>query len=141
MTAVRRLTRTSVVYIVWATAAGIVAIAQNRPAGFAGQATGLSATNDFLFGIGTALSPPLWWIAIQALLTRWAPRPDRIGRIGIYGLILFGVLECVGALGEPITYTVFAPGTFDPFLAIVQAGMIVLPAIMAVFGVRALRRT
>jgi len=141
MVAIRRLTCTSVTYIVWATVAGMIAVAQNRPAGFAGQSTGLSAMNDFLFGIGTALSPPIWWIAAQALLTRWAPRRDRFGRIGIYGLIVFGVLECVGALGEPITYTIFAPGTRDLFLAVIQLGMIGLPAMMAAAGVRALRRS
>jgi hypothetical protein len=126
--------------MVWATMAGIVAVAQNRPAGFAGQATGLSAWWDFALGLGTALSPPVWWIAIQALLTSWVPRSDRLGRIGRSGLVLFGVAECVGALGEPITYAIFAPGTFNAGLAGIQAGMIVLPAVMAVAGVRTMKK-
>jgi len=139
MTAIRRLTWASLVYVVWATTAAAVAIAQGRPAGFAGEQTGLPAGKDFLFGMGTALSPPLWWIAIQLLLTRWLGRADRFRRIGIYGLIVFGILECVGAMGEPITFTIFRPATLDPFLAVIQAGMIVLPAAMALFGVRAPR--
>jgi len=108
-----------------------------RPAGFAGQSSGLSAGKDYLIGMGTALSPPLWWIAIQLVLTRWVSRPDRFRRVGIYGLIVFGVLECMGAMGEPITFTVFRPASFDPLLAVIQAGMIVLPAAMVLFGVRA----
>ena len=52
-----------------------------------------------------------------------------------------GVLECIGASGEPITLVVFRPATFDPLLAVIQAGMIVLPAAMALFGVRASRST
>ncbi len=125
--------------MIWATIAGVVAIVLQRPAGFAGRSTGLSASQDFLFGIGTALSPPIWWIAIQLLLTRWAPRKDRLGRVGIWALIAFGVGECIGALGEPITRASFAPDTFNPLLAGIQTGMIVLPALMAFRGIRALR--
>jgi len=125
------------VYVAWATVAAIVAIIQNRPAGFAGQSSGLSVGKDYLLGMGTALSPPLWWIAIQLLFTRWLGRPDRWRRIGVYGLIVFGICECLGASGEPITLVVFRPATFDPLLAVIQAGMIVLPAAMTLFGLRA----
>src|SRR5262245_20082800 len=139
MPAIRRLMRVSLVYVAWATIAASMAIVQQRPAGFAGQATGLSAGQDYLIGLGTALSPPLWWIVIQLILTRWVARGDRWRRVGIYGLMLFGVLEFIGALGEPITLAIFRPATFDPFLAVIQAGMIVLPAAMAWLGVLALR--
>ena len=82
----------------------------------------------------------IWWVAIQAVLTRWTSRGDRFGRIGLYGLIVFGAAECIGALGEPITYAIFSADRFDPFLAVIQAGMIALPAVMAILGARALPR-
>jgi hypothetical protein len=132
--AMRRLIRTSILYIVWATAGAVVAIIQNRPAEFGGQESGLPVVNDFVYGMGTALSPTLWWILLQGVFTDWARRAGRLGRIGIYGLIVFGVCEFIGALGEPITYEIFRPETFDPFLAAIQGGMIVLPALVVIFG-------
>jgi len=135
----RRLPRTSYIYLAWATVAGIIAIARDLPAGFAGQASGLPVRGDFVFGMGTALSPPVWWMVIQLLLTRWAARSDRRRRAGVLGLIVFGLLECIGALGEPITYEVFSPSTLDPGLALIQSGMIALPAAMAWFGFLARR--
>ena len=107
------------------------------PAGFGGFSTGLSATNDFLIGIGTALSPPLWWMLAQAFfaLRVWRTSPPSRGAIG--ALTGFGVMECIGALGEPVTFQAFAPSTFDPLLAITQLGMILLPLAAACYGVMA----
>jgi len=136
---IRRLTRISLVYLVWASIGGIVAVMQDRPAGFAGQQSGLAVWKDFVFGMGTALSPTVWWLAIQALLTHWAPRGDRLGRVGVYGLLLVGFGEFIGAIGEPMTYVVFRPSTFDPLLAIVDSGLIILPALMMMMAFHARR--
>src|SRR5262245_34836369 len=59
--AVRRLVTVTIAYLAWASVAAAVAVARDLPAGFAGTHSGLSASRDFLFGMGTALSPPLWW--------------------------------------------------------------------------------
>lgn len=132
-----RLLAATACYLLWASGAALIAILRDMPAGFGGFATGLSATNDFLIGIGTALSPPLWWMLAQAFfaLRAWRTSPPRRGVIG--ALTGFGVLEFIGALGEPVTFQAFAPSTFDPLLAIVQLGMILLPLATAVYGVTA----
>jgi hypothetical protein len=66
-------------------------------------------------------------------LRAWRTSPPSRGAIG--ALTGFGVLECIGALGEPVTLQAFAPSTFDPLLAVVQLGMILLPLAAAVYGV------
>lgn len=132
--------RGTVIYLMWASLAAVVAIARNLPAGFAGAHTGLSAAHDFLVGMGTALSPPLWWMAAQAACVAVAARRTSAHRGLTAALIFFGVSEFVGALGEPITMRVFRPQTFDPLLATVQSGMILLPLAVIVAGIGALRK-
>jgi hypothetical protein len=136
-----RLVAASSAYLVWATGAALLAISRNMPAGFGGMSSGLSVTNDFLIGMGTALSPPLWWMLAQAFFTLRTARTAGRSRGAVVALIAFGATECIGALGEPVTFQAFAPSTFDPTLAVTQLGMIVLPLLTAVFGVRAWRRS
>jgi hypothetical protein len=134
-----RLVAASTAYLVWATGAGLLAIARNMPAGFGGMSSGLSVTNDFLIGMGTALSPPLWWMLAQAFFTLRTARTAGRSRGSIIALIAFGAMECIGALGEPVTLPAFSPSTFDPLLAVTQLGMIVLPLLTAIFGLRHFR--
>src|SRR5437016_679714 len=111
-TPLKRLTIASILYLVWASIATIVAIVQNRPAEFAGMSTGLPVGQDFLIGNGTALSPSLWWMIPHAILTFLAQRRGRWGMVGVLVLTIFGCVEFVGAMGEPITPAVFNPATF-----------------------------
>jgi hypothetical protein len=78
--------------------------------------------------MGTALSAPLVWMVAQALLTwlAWNQR-NRRSTWGVIGLALFGAATFIGALGEPITYELLNPVTFNPLLAVIQAGMIIIP--------------
>jgi hypothetical protein len=134
-----RLVAASTAYLAWATGAAVLAIARNMPAGFGGMSSGLSVTNDFLVGMGTALSPPLWWMLAQAFFTLRTARTAGRSRGAVVALIAFGATECIGALGEPVTLQAFAPSTFDPLLALTQLGMIVLPLLTAIFGFRHFR--
>jgi hypothetical protein len=109
------------------------------PAAFGGLSTGLSVTNDFLIGFGTALSPPLWWMLAQAFFAARAARSAAATRPTIGALTAIGAMECIGALGEPVTLQALAPATFDPLLAVTQLGMILLPLAIVIFGVRAWR--
>jgi hypothetical protein len=109
------------------------------PAAFGGLSTGLSVTNDFLIGFGTALSPPLWWMLAQAFFTARAARSAAATRPTIGALTAIGAVECIGALGEPVTWQALAPATFDPLLAVTQLGMVLLPLAIVIFGVRAWR--
>ena len=133
--ALRRLLASSVLYIVFALIATRIAVAENRVAEFGGSHTELTALESFLFGNGTALSPPLYWLLAQVVLTLLAPRQDRWGSVGVIGLALFGLLSVIGALGEPILLETFNPATFNLLKAVVQAGMILLPIAMLVFGI------
>jgi hypothetical protein len=130
-----RLVATSFLYIVISLVGTGIAILEDRPAQFGGSSTGLPVVQDFLYGQGTAMSPPLYWLVAQIALTLLAPRRDRWGTVGVAGLAAFGLLSGIGALGEPILLEIFNPATFDLLKAVVQTGMIVVPFVMMVLGV------
>jgi len=129
------LITSSVLYIGVALIGAAVAIAANRPAAAPGvSSTGLPIVRDFLYGNGTAMSPPLYWLIAQALLTVLARRRDRWGTIGVAGLTIVGLLFGIFGFLEPIVLEIFNPKTFDLPTAIIEAGIIVLPFVMAAFG-------
>jgi hypothetical protein len=137
----RRLVQSSILYLIWASIATAVAIVLNLPAQFGGSTTGLPVVQDFIYGMGTALSPSLWWMVPQALLTWLAwNQTNRRSTWGVIGLTLFGFAEFIGALGEPITYELLDPITFNLFLAVIQAGMIIIPLVMTVFAIQEWKR-
>jgi hypothetical protein len=137
----KRLVLSSILYLIWASIATVVAIVSNRPAQFGGSTSGLPVVQDFIYGMGTALGPPLVWMVAQALLTSlaWNQR-NRRGTWGVIGLTLFGAATFIGALGEPITYELLNPVTFNPLLAVIQAGLIIIPFVMMVFAIQEWRR-
>jgi hypothetical protein len=130
----KRLTSSVILYMVITLMAGMVAIAQNLPAEFAGSSTGLTAMQDFMYGMGTALSPPLYLLPIQIALLWLAHKRDQWGKIGVAGLTLIGLMTCIGALGEPINRRIFNPATFDPIKSLIMLAMILIPAAIVVFG-------
>lgn len=130
----KRLMICVLLYMTLALIAAAIAIAENRPAEFGGSSTGLTVTKDFLYGMGTALSPPFYTLIIQLVFLCLAPRKDRWGTVGVLGLALIGLMTCIGALSEPINLRIFNPATFDPLKAIIMAGMILLPLAITVFG-------
>ena len=139
MTAVTRatlmwLTTSVILYMMIALIAAGIAIAENLPSEFAGFRTGLTATQDFVYGMGTALSPPFYLLPIQITLLLLAPRRDKWGNVGVLGLTVLGLITCIGALGEPINQRVFNPATFDLLKAVIMAGMILIPLVIVVFG-------
>jgi hypothetical protein len=118
-----------------------VAIVLNLPAEFGGSTSGLPVVQDFLYGMGTAMSPPLVWMVAQALSTWLAwNQMNRRSTWGVIGLALFGATTFIGALGEPITYELLNLVTFNPLLAVIQAGMIIIPLVMMVFAIQEWRR-
>ena len=138
----KRLAQSSILYLIWASIGAVVAIVLNRPAQFGGSTSGLPVVQDFIYGTGTALSPPLlWWMVPQALLTWLAwNQTNRRSTWGVIGLGVAGAATFIGALGEPITYELLNPVTFNPLLAVIQAGMIVIPVLMTVFAIQEWRR-
>ena len=137
----KRLVLSSILYLIWASIGAVVAIVLNLPAQFGGSTSGLPVVQDFIYGMGTALSPPLVWMLAQALLTWLAwNQMNRKSTWGVRGLALFGATVFVGVLGEPITYELLNLGTFIPLLVVIQAGLIIIPLAMMVFAIQEWRR-
>lgn len=110
----KRLIGSVLVYMALALIAGAIVIAEDLPAEFGGSRTGLTATQDFFYGMGTALSPPFYTLVIQLALLWLAPRRDAWGTVGVVGLALIGLMTFIGALSEPINLRIFNPAAFDP---------------------------
>jgi len=131
----KRLIACSVLYVVWASIAAVVAITENRPGEFAGFSTGLPPLQNFLYGMGTGMSPPLLHLIVQVAFTMLAPRRDRWGGVGVVGLTIFGFLTVIGAIFEPINLELLNPMTFNLPRALLQSGMIIIPFAMMIFGI------
>ena len=136
----KRLITSSVLYMIIALIGAAVAILESRPSDPGGVSTGLPVLQDFLYGNGTAMSPPLYMLAAQAIFTILALRRDRRGTFGVGGLTIAGLLFGVGMLVEPILLEIFNPATFDLFQALIVIALIVVPLVMLVFGIREWRR-
>lgn len=131
----KRLTISSVFYTIFALIGAGVAITENRPSDAGGWSTGLPALQDFLYGNGTAMSPPLYMIVAVLIFTLLASRNGRWGKVGIGGLTICGLLFSIGMLVEPIVPQIFSPATFELTKAVIVAGLIILPLSMMVFGI------
>jgi hypothetical protein len=133
----KRLVLSSVLSLIWASIATVVAIVLNLPAQFGGSTSGLPVVQDFIYGMGTALSAPLVWMVAQALLTWLAwNQKNRRSTWGVIGLALFGATTFIGTLGEPITYELLNPVTFNPLLTVIPTGTIIIDSLMMVFAIR-----
>src|SRR5258708_28099926 len=89
--------------LVSASIGAILSIALHLPARFGGLLSGNDVLQDFLLLNGTALSPDLWLLLGQFVLTGCALRRGRVGMVGVIGLTLLGAVATLGQLGEPIT--------------------------------------
>jgi hypothetical protein len=123
----------SLLYLVNASIGTTIAIQDNLPSVTLFK-SGLPALEDFLFGFGTALSPPLFLCIAVVVCIILAFQPERPGNIGITGLVILGVLYTIGAFAETITYRVLNPATFDLPKALVVIVEIVLPLAMIGLG-------
>lgn len=115
-----------------------IAIDREYPAGAFGLSTGLTARNDFLYGLGTGISPPLWWLVLFVAAS-WAPIwGGRARRLGVWWLTLSGVTILVGQLGEPITYDALSASGLGGAESAVVIGNLILGVALSVLGARAL---
>jgi hypothetical protein len=138
----RRPSVRSTVCVLWLLNSAIgarVAIREDLPGRFAGMTRWHDPSADFFRGGGTALSPGLPMMAAQAVSTVLSTRGGRAGQVGAAGLAALGAGSTVGVLGEPITYGVLSPRTFDPAKAPIVSAAIVLSTLMTVLGARRLR--
>ena len=115
-----------------------VAIDRNDPAGWLGISTGLTAKQDFLYGLGTGISPPLWFL-ILFVAASWAPIwSGRARRLGLSALTLSGLIILIGQLGEPITYRALSASGLGGAESLVVIGNLILGVALLYFGARAL---
>lgn len=121
----------AILYLLNAMIGAVLAIREGLPGRFLGLRTGLGARDDFLVGLGTALSPPLVLIVAQIAFIALAWRRERLG---IIGLSVSGIGFCLGMLGEPITYEVWRRPSAEPRKAVVIAGNVLLPLLIAAAG-------
>jgi hypothetical protein len=135
----KRLITSSVLYIGIILIGAVIAIIENLPAEAAGLNSNAPVWQGFLYGNGTAMSPPIYWLIVQAILTALAPRRGLWGTVGIIGLIVTGLLFSIFGALEPIALKIFNPSTFDLFKVIIVTG-IILAFLMVVFGILELVR-
>jgi hypothetical protein len=132
------LSTVSVLWLLNAAIGARVAIREDLPQEFAGMTRWHDPSADFFKG-GTALSPGLPMMVLQALFLVLSARSGRTGKVGSAGLVALGAGSTLGYLGEPITYRVLSPRTFDAAKAPIVSAAIALSALMSVLGVRRLR--
>src|SRR6185436_20809396 len=116
----KRLVTSSALYTIFALLGAGVAIRENRPSDPGGWSTGLPALQDFLYGNGTALSPPLYMIIAAGIFAVLSPRRDRWGTVGVAGLTICGLLFSIGALVEPILFEIYNLATFELLKALIE---------------------
>jgi hypothetical protein len=83
----------------------VISLERGEGVGWLGIDTGLTTRQDFLYGLGTSIAPPLWFLVIFAAAT-WvfATRGGPARRIALWLLTLIGLTIIIGTLGEPLTY-------------------------------------
>ena len=129
----------SLLYLLSASTGARIAIDDDIRGEFLGTCSENMPQEDFVYGMGTALSPGVKMLAAQVAATALAGRRGLPGKVGAFALTLLGAGATVGMLGEAVTYRVLNPKTFDPPKAIVVVANVALPVAMAVLGGRELR--
>jgi hypothetical protein len=132
----------SVICVLWLLNSAIgarVALKEGLPAEWiADLYVGRDASAEFFKGGGTALSPGLPMMVVQALFTVLSARGGKAGKSGAVGLALLGTGGTIGVLAETITYRVLSPKTFDAVKAPIVLSAVVLSPLMAIVGSRRL---
>jgi hypothetical protein len=130
----------SAAYIASALSGTHIAFRDNLPERCLGIDFHRSVRSDFYTGGGTAFSPGLPMLLVQAVVTGMTAGPAMTSRKATHALAVGGVLYSAGQLCEPMTYRVLAhPRTAPRDRLAVVVSNIVVPTGMAVAAVRALR--
>jgi len=127
-------------YLLSASTGARIAIDEDMRGQFLGKCSENMPQEDFVRGMGTALSPGVKMLVAQMAATALAGRRGFLGRIGVAALTMLGAAATVGMLGEAVTYQALNPKTFDPPKAIIVGGNIILPVMMVLLGARELGR-
>lgn len=130
----------SALYTANALAGAHLAIRDSLPQAPFGMRTGRTPRADFLTGTGTALSPGLPMLLLQAGVTGLTAGPADVSRASLRVLAVGGVLYAVGQLAEPEgRHALGHPHAAGVVRTLVVVGNVVLPALMSAAAVRALQ--
>lgn len=136
----RTLRQLAVIYLVNAALGATVAMRRDLRGAPAGIRTGLDVRKDLVFGLGTALSPPLALWAYHAALIVLSGKPGRAGDRAAAALTANGVVFLIGMLAEPIVCDVVRRPGRQPVETSIVAGNIVVPLLTIAAGLRSLQR-
>lgn len=136
--AVRRLT---VLYLLNAVVGTALAIRDDLPGRPAGVRTGLGPSRDVLFGLGTALSPPLVLCLWQSVCAVLAGSSGQAGEVARRMLPWNGAGFALGMLVEPILLQTVRRPTDHPVRAATVAANVALPLLITRRGLRLGRST
>ena len=138
----KRPSALTVICVLWLLNSAIgarVAVKEGLPAEWVADLyVGRDASAEFFKGGGTALSPGLPMMVVQALFTVLSARGGKAGKSGAVGLTLLGTGGTIGVLAETITYRVLSPKTFDAVKAPIVLSAVVLSPLMTITGARRL---
>ncbi|MDP8970836.1 MAG: hypothetical protein M3N52_10165 [Actinomycetota bacterium] len=126
----------TVLYLLNALMGTALAIRDDLPGRPAGVRTGLAPSRDFVFGLGTALSPPLVLCLWQAVCAVLSGSSGRAGEVTRRMLPWNGAGFTLGMLAEPILLQTLRRPTGHPVRAATIAANVALPLLITRRGLR-----
>lgn len=98
----RRLVYLSWFYIAFSLLTTLVAVYSNLKAQFGGWKSNLNVWQDFLIGLGTAISPPLILLLIMVVLVDLSFHHNKTARFALGLLVVLSLINSVAALFQPM---------------------------------------
>jgi hypothetical protein len=114
------------------TIGAVISIQQRMPYEFGGHGDASRVASDFFGGGGTAVAPPFSVMVILALLGALAALRGKWAMIPVALICVLAIVGGVGFLGEPHTWRVIRPGSFDGPWAVYDLITVVLIASLLV---------
>jgi hypothetical protein len=110
----------------------VISIQQRMPYEFGGHGDPSRVASDFFGGSGTAVAPPFSVMVILAVLGVLAALRGKWATIPVALICVLAVIGGIGFLGEPHTWRVVQPGSFDGPWAVYDLISVVLIASLLV---------
>jgi hypothetical protein len=110
------------------TIGAVISIQQRMPYEFGGHGDPSRVASDFIGGGGTAVAPPLSIMVILAVLGAFAALRGKWATIPLALICVLAIIGGIGFLGEPHTWRVVRPSSFDGPWAVYDLITVVLIA-------------
>jgi hypothetical protein len=126
-------------YPIFAVMAALISMAEQMEPQFLGIKTGLDLIKNFLFGVGTALTPPLSLLVWFVPLVWFGRSRSNSGTSAIFFTMLLSGLCFLNSLLSPINRQIIDAGEFD-LVAMIQMLMMLIPLAVIYFGFTEIKR-